>query len=80
MSLAQELQIVKSQSDRGCKLWRWLNQLDSKDRAAAVDALNSDLIAAAIHRAFVSYGFDGSEAIIRRHRNNTKCAKCKENA
>lgn len=80
MSLVEELQKMKQQSVQECKVSRWLNQLDSKDRAAAVDALNSDLIAAAIHRAFVNYGFDGSEAIVRRHRNNTKCAKCKGNA
>ena len=80
MSLAQELQIVKSQSDRGCKLWRWLNQLENKDKEAAVDALNSDLTSAAIHRAFKNYGFDGSESVVWKHRHNMACAKCKGSA
>jgi hypothetical protein len=80
MSLAQELQIVKSQSGRGCKLSRWLNQLENKDKEAAVDALSSDLSSAAIHRAFKNYGFEGSESVVWKHRNNTKCAKCQGNA
>ena len=76
MSLVEEL--GKAQKVSSCKIWQWLGELSEMDRETAKAALNSELTSAAVHRAFKNYGFDGSECIIRKHRNGTKCAKCKD--
>jgi arginine repressor len=78
MSLAEELQKAQTNITMTCKLSRWLGELSEMDRETAKAALNGELTSAAVHRAFKNYGFDGSESVIWKHRNGTKCAKCKD--